>query len=558
MTSRPQSFEAHGSPAKLARKLLILGALPAVLMFAALMLFFTYVRLQDANERVAEHSQIVADSLASALEYAVVSGNTDVLNDIISESLRRSHADWIRVTNVGGDVIGFVSHASANADASDRKRADVEARIATFVALTLDKHIYVAEILQKPLNMNGLNTPEWFDPGLSFVGGALRVGSVQVGVDPNLLASKRSGILWTSLALSTALLLFTMLLVNYFLTNVLRPIRSIGLRIKALSHHDYNVTPVNQHRNSEELITIEIRLNELARHLKEQQELQEHTLTQTRSALEQAERNSQAKSDFMDIASHELQTPLRAVLSTVKLIERGSLSKNQSEYLTTASRAAQDLSLVINDILEYSRLDRGTAILRSYTFDLHQLIHNCVASHRQVAVETGLTLDLSFQSGFPDVAMVHGDAPKLRHIIAGLLDNSIKSSHDGNVQIEAYLKPLGSVQPPDHRNNADQLPTAVLLSIAVSNTAAQDLSHSLGVSFDDFDDCDKVNHGNLSGNTGFMGLSLPLVQRLIELMGGQLNVVANAGVHSLLRFEIPFEQQKTPTPVARAGVLMPP
>jgi signal transduction histidine kinase len=422
----------------------------------------------------------------------------------------------------------------------------------------LDKHIYVAEILQKPLNMNGLNTPEWFDPGLSFVGGALRVGSVQVGVDPNLLASKRSGILWTSLALSTALLLFTMLLVNYFLTNVLRPIRSIGLRIKALSHHDYNVTPVNQHRNSEELITIEIRLNELARHLKEQQELQEHTLTQTRSALEQAERNSQAKSDFMDIASHELQTPLRAVLSTVKLIERGSLSKNQSEYLTTASRAAQDLSLVINDILEYSRLDRGTAVLRSYTFDLHQLIHNCVASHRQIAVETGLTLDLSFQSGFPDVAMVHGDAPKLRHIIAGLLDNSIKSSHDGNVQIEAYLKPLGSVQPPDHRNNADQLPTAVLLSIAVSNTAAQDLSHSLGVSFDDFDDCDKVNHGNLSGNTGFMGLSLPLVQRLIELMGGQLNVVANAGVHSLLRFEIPFEQQKTPTPVARAGVLMPP
>jgi len=286
--------------------------------------------------------------------------------------------------------------------------------------------------------------------------------------------------------------------------------------------------------------------------------LQEHTLTQTRSALEQAERNSQAKSDFMDIASHELQTPLRAVLSTVKLIERGSLSKNQSEYLTTASRAAQDLSLVINDILEYSRLDRGTAVLRSYTFDLHQLIHNCVASHRQIAVETGLTLDLSFQSGFPDVAMVHGDAPKLRHIIAGLLDNSIKSSHDGNVQIEAYLKPLGSVQPPDHRNNADQLPTAVLLSIAVSNTAAQDLSHSLGVSFDDFDDCDKVNHGNLSGNTGFMGLSLPLVQRLIELMGGQLNVVANAGVHSLLRFEIPFEQQKTPTPVARAGVLMPP
>jgi signal transduction histidine kinase len=540
MTSRPRSSEAHRPPAKLARKLLILGALPAVLMFAALMLFFTYVRLQDANERVAKHSQIVADSLASVLEYAVVSGNTSVLNDIISESLRRSHADWIRVTNVRGDVLGFVSHA--NADASDRKRADVEARITTFAAPALDNNIYTAEILQKPLNMNGLDTPEWFDPGLSFVGGALRVGSVKVGADPDLLASKRRGILWTSLALSTALLLLTMFLVNYFLTDILRPIRSIGLRIKALSHHDYSVKPVNQYRNSKELITIEIRLNELAQHLEEQRELQEHTLTQTRSALEQAERNSQAKSDFMDIASHELQTPLRAVLSTVELIERVSLSKSQSEYLTTASRAAQDLSLVINDILEYSRLDRGTAVLRSYPFDLHQLIHNCVASHRHIAVEAGLTLDLSFQSGFPDVAMVHGDAPKLRQIIAGLLDNSIKSSHDGNVQIEACLKSLDSAEMPDHRNDADQLPPAVLLSIAVFSTAAQALSHSLGASFDNFDDFDNVGQGNLSGNTGFMGLSLPLVQRLIELMGGQLKVEANADGHSLLRFEIPFEQ----------------
>lgn len=73
MIPRPRSFKAHRPPARLARKLLILGALPAVLMFAALMLFFTYVRLQDANDRVAEHSQIVADSLAPALEYAVVS-----------------------------------------------------------------------------------------------------------------------------------------------------------------------------------------------------------------------------------------------------------------------------------------------------------------------------------------------------------------------------------------------------------------------------------------------------------------------------------------------------
>jgi signal transduction histidine kinase len=539
-SSPPKRAPAHRQPVKLARKLLILGALPAVLMFAALMLFFTYVRLQDANERVAEHSQIVADSLAPALEYAVVSGNTSVLNDIISESLRRSHADWIRVTSVRGDVLGFVSNA--NADARARKQADVEARLKTRAAPALDKNIYTAEILQKPLNMNDLDIPEWFDPGLSFVGGALRVGNVYVGVDPDLLASKRRGIVWTSLGLSATLLLLTMLLVNYFLTGILRPMRNIALRIKVLSHHDYKLTPVNQYRNSQELITIEMRLNELAQHLQEQQELQEQTLTQTRSALEQAERNSQAKSEFMDIASHELQTPLQAVLGMVKLLEHESLSSSQSEYLTTASRSAQDLLLVINDILEYSRLDGGTAVLRSYQFDLQQLIHNCVASHGQAALEAELTLDLSFHPGFPDMAMVHGDAPKLRQILAGLLDNSIKGSHDGKVQIEACLKTADTAQLLDHRGADDQLPATVLLSVAVSDTAAQELSHSLGADLDDFDEFDNVNQNNVSGNTGLMGLSLPLVQRLIELMGGQLKVEVNADGHSVLRFEIPFER----------------
>lgn len=540
MTLRSPSPHAHRQSAKLARKLLILGALPAVLMFAALMLFFTYVRLQDANERVAEHSQIVADSLAPALEYAVVSGNASVLNDIIAESLRRSHADWIHVTDVSGDIIGFVGHPSA--DASAHKQADMETRTTTMPASTLDQNVYTAEILQKPLNMDDLNTPEWFDPGLSFVSGALRVGSVHVGVNPDLLASKRRGILWTSLALSAALLLLTIFVVNYFLTGILHPMRNIALRIKALSLRDYSVTPVNQYRNSQELITIEIRLNELAQHLEEQRKLQEHTLTQTRSALEQAERNSKAKSEFMGIVSHELQSPLQAVLSMVKLIERESLSNNQSRHLTTASRAAQDLLLVINDILDYSRLDRGTAVLRSYPFDLHELIHNCVASHGHVALQAGLTLELGFQSGFPDVAMVHGDAPKLRQIIAGLLDNSIKGNYDGKVHIEASLKIGDTTQLPGHKSGNDQRPAAVLLSVAVSDSAAPDLSHGLSNEFDNFDELDNIGQVHVSRNTGFMGLGLPLVQRLVELMGGQLKVEARADGHSSLRFEIPFEQ----------------
>lgn len=542
MTSPPSLTPSSVRPKAdtLARKLLILGALPAVLMFVVLMLFFTYARLQDASQQVADHSQIIVDSLAPALEYAVLSGNASAINEIIFESLKRSHADWIRVTNLRQEVIGFVSHA-LGADLR-LKQAEVEARLATMAESALKNNIFTAEILKKPLNMDDSDTPVWFDPSLSFVGGALRVGSVHVGFDPDLLASKRRDIVWTSLALGVVLLLVTMVMVNYFLAGILRPMRNIALRIDALSGRDYSLKPVNQYRNSQELISIEIRLNELAQHLEELQALQEQALTQTRLALEQAEHDSQAKSEFMAIVSHELQTPLQAVLTTIKLVERESLSDSQSKNLNTANGAAQDLLLVINDILDYSRLDRGTAVLRSYPFDLRSLIHNCVASHGQLAQDAGLTLDLHFHQSFPDIAMVHGDAPKLRQIVAGLLDCSINGCHDGRVQIEARLKAIDTAQLPDNQGTENSSSSKVLLSFAVSDAAAKNSPHLLSINYGRLEQDGDSGQATAGHNPAFMGLSLPLVQRLIELMGGHLKVQANAHNHSTLHCEIPFEQ----------------
>lgn len=532
----PDNSQKH---ATLARKLLILGALPAIVMFVALMLFFTHVRLQDASEQVAQNSQVLADSLAPALEYAVVSGNNSVLQDILSESLRRSQARWIRVANVRGNVLGFVSR---DLPEKTELQAAVESRFANSAVPAMLNDIYTAEILQKPLNMAAINTPEWFDPGMSFVGGALRVGSVYVGVDPTLLEAKRRGILWTSLALGVSLLFITICLVNYFLTAILRPMRSIALRIDALGRHDYRVKPVNHHRSSRELVVIEGRLNELAEHLADLRAAQETTLTQTRSTLEQAERDSHAKSEFMAIISHELQTPLQSVLSMLGLIKRESLSASQSESLNTARRAAEDLLLVINDILEYSRLERGAAVLRSYPFDLHQLIHNCVASHGQLAAESGLALKLEFHHSFPEFAMVHGDAPKLRQILAGLLDSSIKSSHDGSISIEACLKSADTTQTLTLHTDDEQLPAVVLLSVAVSEAGAQSSLPLMDANFDRLDEFEKPGHSDGGAGVDFAGLTLPLVQRLIELMGGTLNVEIDAKGHSLLRFEIPFER----------------
>ena len=89
----------------LSRRLLLLGALPAVVIFVALMVFFTSARLEDAHLDLAQSSQMLADSLAPALEYAVVSGNSTALEQVLGQSLKRSKADWIRVTDVVDEAV---------------------------------------------------------------------------------------------------------------------------------------------------------------------------------------------------------------------------------------------------------------------------------------------------------------------------------------------------------------------------------------------------------------------------------------------------------------------
>ena len=158
--------DARPAGITLSRKLLVLGALPAILMFLVLMGFFTSARLDDARQTLADNGQLLADSLAPALEYPVVSGNTQALEQILSQSLKNSLVDWIRVTDVVGNVIGQVP---APDDTSSGREP---ARYQTFEA----------EILQQPLAIGSNEANAWFELDYGFNPRALRVGTITVGV----------------------------------------------------------------------------------------------------------------------------------------------------------------------------------------------------------------------------------------------------------------------------------------------------------------------------------------------------------------------------------------
>lgn len=495
-----------GRPAPLTRKLLLLGAAPAIVMFVVLMVFFTSARLDDARKDLADSSQMLADSLAPAVEYAVVSGNTLALEQILSQSLRRSRAQWIRVSNVVGDEVGFVSTDNPG-DISAEDTFDV----------------FESEILQQPLDLGEDRQTEWFEPNYGFGAGALRVGTVEVGVNKAQLAARRQDILWTSLAVGFSLLLFTLLIVNHSLNSIISPIHALSRRVSKLTNREYEDVPVSSTGTTREIRELEESLNDLSRHLRSLKASRDETLASSEKARERAEQANRAKSEFLATMSHELRTPLNGVLGMIELVTEETLSARQKDYLQTARQSTEDLLTVINDILDYSHIDRGTLELDNREFDLRELIANCTASYRHIAEQQGLSLSTKFIGEWPDHPIVLGDSPRLRQILAGLIDNAIKFTGDGFIKIQAGWFSLEE--------------NCMVLNCTVSDSGCGipvERIHDIFNSFEQLETGDTRRYGGT-------GMGLSLVQRLVELMGGHVKVETDIGKGSSFRFELPFE-----------------
>lgn len=501
-------------PTPLSSKLLTLGVVPAVIMFVVLMVFFTSARLEDARRDLAGSSQMLADSLAPAVEYAVVSGNTETLEQILAQALNRSRAQWIRVSDVMGDEVGFVSTGG-----------EPDESLHTY-------EVYESEILQPPIQLGtGHASPDWFEPDYDFGNSSLRVGSVEVGVSGDSMAAIRQDILWTSLVVGLALLLFTLLIVKQSVTSIMEPVRGLSERVNELIRRNYQQATPSRHRNTREIYDLEMKLNELALHLQELQNTRDSVLRNSERAREKAEAANKAKSEFLAVMSHELRTPLNGVLGMIELTGDDPLSGKQEEYLQTAKQSTEDLLTVIDDILDYSRLDRGLLELETREFDLKGLISNCTASYRHEASLGGLNLQEKFIGEWPDNPLVMGDPHRLRQVLASLIDNAIKFTGDGTILVNANWFAME-----EH---------CMVLNCTITDSGSGIPAERLYDIFNTFQQLDS----STSREAGGTGMGLPLVQRLVELMGGHVHVESDPGIGSSFRFEVPFEL-KTEQPVS--------
>ncbi|MCG9751314.1 response regulator [Vibrio brasiliensis] len=236
------------------------------------------------------------------------------------------------------------------------------------------------------------------------------------------------------------------------------------------------------------------------------------------AAREDAELSCDSKSRFLASMSHEIRTPMNGVLGILNILEETELSNEQRKLVSTATESGHFLLSVINDILDFTRMESNTLILEDQPFDFRHCVESVVDSFTPTAKAQNLVLHCYIEGSLP--GKVRGDINRVKQILLNLIGNAIKFTHQGSVTIK-----VGSELLADKK---------VRITCQIQDTGIGIKQSAIEYLFDEFTMVDQTYSRSKEGS----GLGLAICRRLCTLMDGEVRVESQPDIGSTFTFDI--------------------
>ena len=481
-------------------KALLIGLLPAVIMSLLIGGYLINTRLEDLQQALQSRGQALANELAAISVYGLFSGNTTSLRTSAQSFLKLPDIASISIRSTDNSAVIKLENHSLVKD----KRPTRDHRLYRFQA-----------------EVTGIPTDTPFDVSdpVANAPPPEPLGSVEITLVDRSLTSLQKELLFTALTLFLGGVLLTAILALIMSQRIVRPIISLSDAVKRLQQGDFSARVAqNSH---DEIGILEAGFNKMAARVAMTQDELTTEIDQavsdlqvTMDALEirnieldlarkKAIRASQAKSDFLAIISHEIRTPMNAIVGFARLLGKTGMNDQQAAQLKAIRDSADNLLAIINDVLDFSKLESEQISFHAEPFRLRQLVDSVITLFTPQASEKGLLLKHMVYSDVPD--HVIGDSLRIRQVLINLLGNAIKFTPEGTVTLRVMI---------DGEEDGD------LITFSVQDTGIGLPEDSIERLFQPFTQAD-ISTDRRYGGTG---LGLSISKKLVEGMHGKIGV----------------------------------
>lgn len=321
-----------------------------------------------------------------------------------------------------------------------------------------------------------------------------------------------------------ALVAFVVLVMtlSFFLTIkhvFVTPISKINRKLLQLSSNSKN-TPLVFCNNT----AIEIQnLAESVNSLQQSQTHREQILADLAIAKERAESSNEAKNKFLAVMSHEIRTPINGIMGMAEMLREENLKKGQRKYLDVILQSSKNLLEIVNDILDFSRIEKDKLKLLAKPFALSELLGQLREEFSPLADRKNIGFHLSEDE--KSTVILIADRGLLRQVLTNLLSNAFKFTEEGRISLKVETKMIDEAQ--------------VELSVEVKDTGIGIVPKEQDRIFEEFKQLDDGFSRRYMG----LGLGLALSQRIVRKMGGEISVESHPGKGSLFSFSLRLEKQ---------------